>query len=445
MIGIIGPADSVGLALEMATIEGAVDRVIARPYDAVEEAPDLAHELDGICQVILFTGRAPYALARRTGEFRATLEVVPHGGSDLYRTLFLLLREFAGRIPRASIDTLDADTVDETYRDLGLEPIPPVLTLEPDPGAEAVRSSDDILAYHRQQFSSGAVEVCLTCIGGVHASLAAAGIPARRITHTRSSMREAVRQALLAERLALTESAQPAAVLVNVAGHQGETPGDSATYEAERRRLRTREALVDVAERLRGRVMSLDETTFVVQTSRGAVEDAVARLLAGHDAPLDTSRFPEGARIGVGLGHSVQGAEDNARRALILGGSHEGIHIVFADGDVFRVGPDARLSSFQLRATDESALRLARQLGLGPLSMGRLTRALREVDASAVTASELARAYGIEPRSARRLMTRLRRAGIATRLGSHAGPRAGRPEAVYRVDVSRLVAEEPEA
>lgn len=55
-----------------------------------------------------------------------------------------------------------------------------------------------------------------------------------------------------------------------------------------------------------------------------------------------------------------------------------------------------------------------------------------------MTAFDLALAYGIEAWSARRLMTALRRAGIATTSGRQGGPRAGRPQAVYRIDMDRL-------
>ena len=56
MIGVIGPADSVRLALEIARAEG-IDQVIARSYETVDQAPSLARELDPVCQVLLLTGR----------------------------------------------------------------------------------------------------------------------------------------------------------------------------------------------------------------------------------------------------------------------------------------------------------------------------------------------------------------------------------------------------
>ncbi len=61
MIGVIGPRDSIDLARAVASEEGLGENVVTRAYDLVEEAPALARELDEICQVLLFTGRVPFA------------------------------------------------------------------------------------------------------------------------------------------------------------------------------------------------------------------------------------------------------------------------------------------------------------------------------------------------------------------------------------------------
>jgi response regulator of citrate/malate metabolism len=114
------------------------------------------------------------------------------------------------------------------------------------------------------------------------------------------------------------------------------------------------------------------------------------------------------------------------------------LHVGFPDGEVLRADPGGDATTYRLRETRPSTERVAREIGIGPLALTRLTRALRQVDPAAVTASDLALAYGIEARSARRLMTALRRAGIATSNGRQGGPRAGRPQTVYRIDLDRL-------
>jgi hypothetical protein len=203
--------------------------------------------------------------------------------------------------------------------------------------------------------------------------------------------------------------------------------------------LRAREEILDFAERLQGRLADFDEETFIVYTNRGTIERAISNLMAGHGGPLEFHRLRSDLRVGVGLGATVSAAEENAQRALVMGERQGDLHVVFADGEVFGASLGQPPSTYRLRETDQPTIRLAQELGLGPLALTRLTRALRQVDPSSVTAAELARAYGIQARSARRLITSLQRAGIATRLGRQGGPRAGRPQTVYRIDMGRLV------
>lgn len=442
MIGIIGPADSTALALSVAAEIGLQDQVVGRAYATVDEALGLAQELDRICQVLLYTGRVPYAIGRSSDSLRATLRYVPHSGADLYRTLVHLLREFRGELPRISLDTIEPGIVREAYQDLGLEPPRHILTLEPEDHPERIRPSADIVAFHLERARAADVDVCVTCLGEVDRELRDAGVRTWRIAHTRAVLREALRQAELAARLAITETTQPAAVLVQMPVLRipaGSGSNGRGGYDAQRRRLRARETVLDLAERLQGRLADLDEETFIVYTNRGTVEGAVARLLAGHGGPLDPERLPPDLRVGVGMGATVPGAEENARRALVMGEREGDLHVAYPDGHVVRAARDRPAETYRLRETHAPTLLIAKQLGLGPLALTRLTRALRQIDASAVTAAELAQAYGIEARSARRLMTALQRAGIATSLGRQGGPRAGRPQTVYRIDVGRLI------
>ena len=173
--------------------------------------------------------------------------------------------------------------------------------------------------------------------------------------------------------------------------------------------------------------------------NRTTIEAALTRLAADRSGPFGAMRRLPEVTLGIGLGGTVQAAEENARRALVMSERYGDLHIGLPDGEVLLATQDERASSYRLRETREPNLRVAEQLGLGPLAFARLVRALRQVDVSSLTATDLARAYGIEPRSARRLMTSLMRAGIATRMGVQGGPGAGRPQTVYRIDVARLL------
>lgn len=441
MIGVIGPADSVALTLSVAEEMGVGDQLVGRPYERIDEALQIALGLDHVCQVLLFTGRVPYSIGRASDRLMARLQYLPHSGADLFRALAHLIRDHHGGLPRISLDTIEEATVREAYVDMGAEPPRHVLALEADDDPERVRSASDIVAFHLGLARAGEVDVCVTCVGEVDRALRAAGVPTWRISHTRVAIREALHQAMLAARLSLTESSQPAVVLVHAASlREGvATSVGAGAYHLQRQRLAMRQAVLDLAERLQGRLAEVDEATLIVYSSRGAVESAVARAAVDPAGPFELAGVVEDLGVGAGLGATVAAAEEHARQALVLGERDGDVHVVYQDGSVVRASRTGPASTFRLRATDEGALQVARELGIGPLALASLTQALRKVDASAVTAAELARAYGIEARSARRLMTSLQRAGIATATGRQGGGGAGRPQTVYRIDVGRLI------
>lgn len=441
MIGVIGPGDSVALTLSVAEEMGVADQVVGRSYRGISEALELAVALDHVCQVLLFTGRVPYSIGRASGRLVAPLQYLPHSGADLFRALVHLLLDHHGVLPRISLDTIDEATVREAFVDLDAEPPRHVLALEVDGDPSRVRSAPEMVAFHLGLARAREVDVCVTCVGEVDRELRAAGVRTWRISHTRVAIREALQRALLAARLSMTESSQPAVVLVHAASlREGVSASVGAgSYHLQRQRLRMRQAVLDLAERLQGRLTEVDEATLIVHTSRGAVESAVARSSTDPAGPFDLSGLAEDLGAGAGIGATVAAAEEHARQALALAERDGDVHVVYQDGSVVRASRTGPTSTFRLRATDAGALEVARELGIGPLALASLTRALRTVDASAVTAAELARAYGIEARSARRLMTSLQRAGIATATGRQGGGGAGRPQTVYRIDVGRLI------
>ncbi len=439
MIGVIGPHDSVELTAQVAAELGLQDSVLTRAYEVADEAPALAKALDAVCHVLLFTGQVPYALAERAGGLRAILDFVPHGGVDLYRALVLVLRGHGGRLPKVSVDTIDRPTVEETYRDLGAEPPQHLLALDADEGGPGIRTAEDVTKFHMEHYRNGDVELCLTCLGSVSAELDRAGVPVVRVEHTRATLRDSLMRALLTDRLTRSEATQIAEAVIDLSELHDRAAPAGSPYESDRIDLRLRQQVIDFAERLQGTITGGNGSTFTIHATRGAIEREIARLRAGHSIAAAFGRASASVPVGFGVGESAASAEENARRALALSRRADEPYLVLTDGTVVRVGREREESAYKLRETDQQMLALARDLGLGPLTVSRLLEAIRRLDPAAVTARDLARAYGVAPRSALRLLTRLERAGVATVLGQQVAPRAGRPQTVYRVDLNRLL------
>jgi predicted transcriptional regulator len=427
VIGLVGPEDSVALALRAAAEIGLADSVIARTYATPDQAPELARELDRVCQVVLFTGRVPYTFTKATGDHRAQLDWVAHSGIDLYRSLVVLLRTFEGRLPSLSIDTIEGEVVTEVWRDLALDPPTTVLPLTGDDGELEVDSTDEIVAFHLDAWRSGSVEACLTCLRSVYDELVRQDVPVFRVEHTRAAIRDALDRARQVSQTMQTEAQQIAVGLLELA------PGE-ATWTAPGAHTSAFHHLVDL---LHGRVQEVDQRTQMLFTTWGALQTELNRSPGG----LLPGTARRGLALGFGLGATVPRAEENARRALALARLDGTPSVVFTDGTVRRLDDEHPPGQITLRSTDPGTLGLARALDMSPTSVQRLAVALQSLDTRAVTAQDLAESLRVGLRSARRILVKLERSGIVSRNGSVTGPGAGRPRTVFRVDLEKLLPE----
>lgn len=417
----VGPADSVKLILDAAVENGLADEVLTRVYSDLSDADRLVEELDPLCHVILLTGLVPYRLATSGKQHRATLDYVPHSGIDLYRALARILLQSQGHVPRLSIDTIESSLIEEVLLDLDLNIAVKTLDLGEIDGVNAVQRITD---FHQECYRSGEVEACVTCVGSVYEALTLRGLPAWRVEHTRIAMREALRRASLMARIAKSEDAQHAVVAVEMEGLS--VASAAASYDAQRLRLRVREAMINYAERLHGRILDSDSNRFLIGTTRASVESWSRRSRPRlWDLPRD---IPLPAYVGVGVADTVTKAEEHALHALRLHRQTGQPHLISPTASIARLdrkssGPAQQLLS--KRQTEIGSL-----LGVGSGTVQRLLDALLRIETSGFTAKDLAAAYGFEVRSARRLLTQLARAGLVTPLGRRSIG-TGRPSTVY--------------
>jgi hypothetical protein len=430
MIGIIGSADSVGLVSQVASEMGLAEGLVARSYTQPDQAPQYARELDSVCGVILFTGRVPHDLATSTTSLAAAADYIPHSGADLYRTLVILARQYGGRLPVSSIDTIASDVVRENYDDLGETPPRHVYALDAMLRGEA--GFQDMVDFHRELYERGEVEVCITCLSHVREQLEPLGVPVFRVAHTRSVIRDSLQRAALTGQLRAVTASQIAVIAIGVT--------DSGDNAAPRTLPATVDSLSDV---VRGRLIAEGPGAHNIATTRGAVEGElqrrrpeVERMLADLDGI--------GAWIGVGFGTSLPHAEEQARYALGIATATKVHSVVMPDGSISRLD-DGEQTGIRVRDTDRRRLEAARQAGIGPITFSRLQAALASLGTNRFTAKDFALAYGVETRSARRLLAGLVSAGLAQTSGALSAPRAGRPQVIYELDVRALLASGAEA
>jgi hypothetical protein len=430
MIGLIGPVDSVELFLKVAREMRLDSAMVARSYKTAEEAIELAQELRPLCSVLLFTGRVPFAIAAAAGSGALRTDYIPHEGTDLYRAIagLLLAPAHRGRLPRLSFDSIDAAQVSEAFQELGLKPPRHIIALHGD-SPERVIDLTRIAEDHRRLFEAGEVDVCMTCIGSVHRTLTAAGVPALRITHSRIVIREALVRVRLAMDLSRAEASQVAACVLQ------SRHGSAGARTGSRRRLL---AVIGrkYAEALDGRVVRQSANELVILATRGAVERSLRSDLASRASPV-TTELRQHLSVGIGFGASASVAEDHARHAIHASNPEQRLAVHLDEGTVMSLEIFQPIDAREVRAEN---LRTARLLNVSPTIIRRLGSALAHLDPSSFTATELAAAYGVNPRSARRIVAMLRERNLVEECGIEKSVGAGRPQIAYRIALDRMAA-----
>lgn len=435
MIGLIGPSDSVAFAMAVATEGGYADQLVSRVYDHADQTIPLVRELNQTCQVILFTGQAPYSFVVNSGEFAGEIQFISHSGIDLYRCIVQVLMDHGGRMPTVSIDSIDEELVLSGFSEMGL-PTPsvhPIITPDGEMGSDAI---ERVVEFHRDAITSGRVETALTCLAEVNSRLVVEGLPVWRIEHTRATVAQALETARLSDQLIRSRGEQLAVALFQI-DSQAQRKLD--VYERELARLRVHRELLEIARKSGGRLEALEGGEFALTTTRGVIEAAISREAAGHASLLQPLKPESKVRVGVGIGASFSQAESNARHALGLSILHDESHVVFPDGRVYSSKKESTRPALRLDDDFGSFLKLSRRLGIGPLSTKRLIDALKRMGDQPFSAQQLAEAYGVQVRSSRRFITALISEGFAEEVGLWAKSGAGRPKSLYRVDTKALI------
>jgi hypothetical protein len=407
LIGVIGPLDSVDLVIQTAAELELGDLLLTRVYEEPAEAVDLALELDDACGVLLFTGWVPYRLALRSDSLRARLQHIPHDGTDLFRTLAALLMK-SPTVPRFSVDSMLEAGVQEALEDLDISAtVATTLSFDVDNPASL---TNELASRHADLHARGEVDVCLTCLDAVYRELRRRSVPAVRIRHARSVVRTALTTAASDAELERAVSTQLAVVAV-------ETSGPEPHVHA-------------LAKEVGGQLVRWhNPSTAILHTTRGAAVRWLETQSARPDPSVDQPRDA----IGIGSGSSPAEAETQARRALTLA-RREGVpYLVASDG--YATPASNVAPSFSSRG----APRPGTGTQLSYITMQRLHRSLRQIGSDGVTAASLAAAHGVAPRSARRILRRLVDNGVATLAGEEHSAGAGRPQAVYRIDLDALL------
>ncbi|MGX1932871.1 hypothetical protein [Microbacterium resistens] len=336
MIGIVGPADSVGFATQIAADGGFSNLIVPGIYRHADEAVELAKSLEASCAVVVFTGQAPYMLAGPELT-DAEAQFISHSGADLYRCIARVLIERGGVLPPVAVDSIDEATVRNAFADLGL-PRPEAHPLGSPDDLTAPADVEEILAFHRAALAEGRAVAVLTCLAEVHAALLAEGVQVWRIEHTAGTVADALQRARLSHDLIRSREEQLAVALF---APDRVRLSELDVFEREVVRMRLHRELLEVARRNGGRLTALEGGLFSVAMSRLTLDDDLDGGFA-EAWPLEVAVDGLALNVGVGVANTFEHAEALARGALDGAQRTGNAQVRFPDGRMVDVPPTRR-------------------------------------------------------------------------------------------------------
>ncbi|MFM1652289.1 hypothetical protein ACI7RC_09325 [Brevibacillus sp. B_LB10_24] len=426
-VGAVGPKDSIELITEIGKEFQEEMTIIPMIYQKIEDTPNIIQQADGQIDIWVFSGQAPYAIARDLLHKQKML--YPQlNGSSLTKVLLELVYRDRWRLDRVSFDTFLPKHLQETCTELGL-PYGHIHLLSY-PG---YKPSQELAAFHSALYRDEKVDACATCISSVYEALKAEGIPVYRITPNRMTIRSMLNLARTAGETLHFKKSQIAVMLIELSGLETLIGENKSAYDVSRLHLRLQDTILDYVEEVSGSFISLGNGKYLIFSTRGAIEgnpDAHASMLLERIAFLTDLE----TNIGIGYGVTALAAERNAQLAL-LHSQKTGSCAILVDDEGRIEGPLEQPDSisFTYRTDDMEMSGLLKKAGVAITTYAKLQAVQKHLGKHSLSAPEVAEFLGMTKRNARRILTDLAAHGLAELIGEEAPTNRGRPRKIYRI------------
>lgn len=426
-VGVVGPHDIVEHIVQVGS------RIARGPwrlrleslgYDAENDVADLPPaKLSGL-DALLFTGPLPHDIASQAGLLHVPTAILPISGSALYATLLRAVLESDVDITRVSIDSLTRGDVVDAYDDLSADHRRVRVMPYEDP-----ESVEQFFDFHQRLYARGTCHHALTTVRSVAERLRAAGVPVLRMLPTSATIRSGLTHAVLLGLGSQLEGAQTALCIVEIMPPR--TGDSSATeYWLEDLRLAAHRLLLEESRPMGAKIIVRDPRTFEVATTLGPLVEATRDFTVQPFVRRLHSELGVEARLGIGLGHTVQDAERNALDALADSTDAP-------DGQPSVIGPYGQTRVFKARHEGAD-----KQQDIQPRlhdTYEQLLTVLEYANSGAsptpmvVDAEQAATALDVTPRTARRILQSMADAGLVWPLPRQQNQGRGRPRQRFRL------------
>lgn len=428
-IGIIGPKDSTKKICEVS--EEFKEKIDIYPfiYERREEAVEILEKYQNQVDVILFSGPAPYNVAKYKNIIHKPATYIPRTGTSIVKVLFDIYRQNMD-YSKLSIDSVDEAAVDEISKELDIK----FKNLFVIPYEENTKY-EEMTDYHYKLWKNGEINIVITGLTKTYEELKELGVPVRKILPTSFLIREYVNKAIY---LANVKKIQATQIAIQIVKIKNENNNMSSEYQFMKIKNKFEKTLIDYTKGILGSIFPFGRDEYMIFSTRGAI-----------DSNFSTSSFHKYMKIdsrkdiifasGIGYGNTVYNAEFNARIALdyAIKKKYPCLYTVDEDGSI--EGPvsdcEDNTITYDLSVRDKSIQEIADKISISPAYVSKIIAIMEKSAKDTFDAEELANYLEVSKRSARRILSSIVEADFGKVIAKESRSKTGRPRQIYQINI----------
>lgn len=436
-LGLIGHTRTIGIVTKIMSQAFPDIELTGVPMDTTDIAPVVAyikakeHDLDGL----LFTGKVPYDLVNMAIISQKPWIYIQHDTSRLLSGLLEASFIHGHDIRRISIDSYSEEDVYSVYEYLKIpgEDLNIWICHDIPFNHELL---ENIRSFHRKNYESGNVSVCITGISGVYEYLTDLGIPCIVLDPTKQSIEEAIRYYDIKKRSKTEKNCDIVALAI-----ERDLPDEYAVikeneYQLSLEAMKVSEEIYRFSQRIQAAVIEKEMGKYMLFTTKTLFEMETERLQKINIlTKQDMVQFGT-LSIGIGYGETPREAKYNAGLGLLKAKKKGGNRAYKVENNQY-FGPIVPVHEPDTSPEDKIDgyfQKIAMKTGISLNSIIKIQTIMDINKTNTFTPMELAKAYGISLRSMNRLLEKLLDNNYAKIIAHNMRNSAGRPSRIIRID-----------
>jgi hypothetical protein len=415
---------------------------IPHVYETIDESPALVRRVTDV-DVLLFTGHLPYKLSKKVIEEKNIPAVyIPTDEYMVSLTVFRVVHHL--KSTRFSIDGTELVNMDDIFEEISIDTSEVYLkSNEHILDEEGKIRNEEVIRFHENLWHAGKIDVAVTSISSVYKALLEKNIPVIRMLHSKKTIMDSLRKAMMFGELELSKKAQIVVGIVSIDRYQ-DLITDKGSYHSEHSTLVLHQILLDFSAEIHASLQRVGKNEFIIYSTKGSFELITNQYRQLPILNKIQKLLNMKVNIGFGFGLTTRDAENNAQIALKHAAENKNKYCAYiVNADKRLLGPlmSDTISSVHYDGfwtQNDYLLLVSEKSGINIQNVRKIIEFHRMTSFKPFTATQLAEYMQTSRRSAERFIKKLLDARLAQMIGQERLSQRSRPASLYQlVDVDK--------